>query len=282
MFPDGPVYLSKLKYGQTDSDSVKRLQTRLIELGFKYHSVTGTYLDQTDKSVRAWQASIGDTPDPINKSYIGPKQAEVLFKGSGNIVINDLAVAPLPAGKTTLGRYLRSKGFVVDETNVPYGRKSQWSKVKWIVIHHTASATCTGNETGNANWIKYHGSYPPLAQIMLGGSGKVWLCSKQRVGQSEPGRASHAGFGVYPGIPRNTLNTCSLGIEVQCTGKHKLSTHVRQYETLIKLTAQLCKRYGITEKNVIGHKEWSTTGKKDPLDNMTTFRADVKAALAKL
>jgi hypothetical protein len=277
MFPDGEVYLSKLHYGQAESDSVRRLQTRLLEVQpDSKHSVTGTYGSLTDASVRAWQKSIGDSPDEALKSSIGPKQAAILFKGSGNTVINDLG------GGTTLGRYLKTKGFIVDDTNVPYGRTSTWTKVKYIIVHHTVSSEKVTAEKEVANYVKSKGSYPPLSQIMLGQSGKVWICSKQRPGQNEPGRANHAGFGSWPGVPRNQMNICSLGIEVQCNGMHPLNTHATQYKTLIKLIAQLCKRYGFDETHVIGHKEWSSTGKVDPRDSMSKIRADVKAQLAKL
>lgn len=277
MFPDGEVYLSKLHYGQTDSDSVRRLQTRLIELNPSLTlQINGSYGTATDSAVRAWQKKIGDTPDQALKSSIGPKQAGILFKGSGNTVINDLG------GGTTLGRYLKTKGFIVDDTNVPYGRSSTWTKPRYVVVHHAASNESIASEKNLANYVKRGGDSPPLSQIVLGQSGKVWMCSKQRPGQNEPGRANHAGFGRWPGVARNQMNTCSIGIEVQCNGMHPLNTHAAQYKVLIKLIAQLCKRYGFNETHVLGHKEWSTTGKKDPRDSMNKIRADVKVQLAKL
>lgn len=70
----GPVYLSKLHYGQQDSDSVRRLQ---VVLGVT--PVTGYYGNLTDAAVRAEQARAGYTPDPVGKSYVGPKQAGRIF-----------------------------------------------------------------------------------------------------------------------------------------------------------------------------------------------------------
>jgi hypothetical protein len=107
----------------------------------------------------------------------------------------------------------------------------------------------------------------------------VWMCSKQRSGQAEPGRASHAGEGSYPGIPTDCGNQMSLGIEVQCSGAHPLANHKDQYDILIDLIADLCKRYGLDSTKVIGHKEYSSTGKIDPRDSMNTIRADVKAKM---
>lgn len=181
---------------------------------------------------------------------------------------------------TTLGDYLKGKGFRVDDSNVPYGRDTTWDKVKWIFVHHTASTCDASKEASDANYIKTaSGRYPPLAQIMLGQSGKVWMCSKQRSGQAEPGRASHAGEGVYPGIPRDCGNQMSLGIEVQCSGAHPLANHKDQYAVLIDLIADLCTRFKLDSTKVIGHKEYSSTGKIDPRDNMNAIRADVKAKM---
>jgi len=123
------------------------------------------------------------------------------------------------------------------------------------------------------------GTYPPLCQIMLGHSGKVWMTSKERSGQSDPGRASHAGSGNGYGIPNDSMNAHSLGIECQCDGSHPIKTHSTQYEALIRLLAALSRRYNVPVENIIGHKEWSSTGKVDPRDDMDDIRKDVAEAL---
>jgi N-acetylmuramoyl-L-alanine amidase len=268
-FPVGNVYVSKLKYGQTDSDSVKRLQT-VLKI-----AESGNYDSVTDLAVIAWQKSIGDTPDPVGKSFLGPKQANLIFKGTGNNVIDDTNSI---ITTTTLGSFLKAQGHTVVDTDVPYGRDSAWTGVKYILVHHTASPD-TGLEATIAHFVRTGGSYPPLSQIMLGQSGKVWMCSKQRTGQAEPGRANHAGKGSWPGVPTDRMNEFSLGIECQASGKYPLSDYPVMYKTLIKLIADLCRRYNLDETKVLGHKEWSTTGKIDPRDDMAKIRADVKAAL---
>jgi hypothetical protein len=110
---------------------------------------------------------------------------------------------------------------------------------------------------------------------MLGGSGQVWMTCQERGGQSDPGRASHAGSGRGYGVATDSMNQHALGIECQCNGKHKLATHEKLYSTLIDLLAALSRRYKVPVKNIIGHKEWSTTGKVDPRDDMDVIRADV-------
>jgi N-acetylmuramoyl-L-alanine amidase len=275
MIEDGNVYVSKLKYGQKNSDSVRRLQVRLNEVPpVEATKVveTGNYDDPTDAAVRAWQKSIGDTPDSPKQSFLGPKQSELIFKDSGNTVINDTA-------GTTLGNYLKSKGNKVVDSNVPMGREAAWDKVEWILVHHTASPD-SWSEQQTADFIKFGREYPPLSQIMLGKSGTVWICSQQRAGQSEPGRATHAGAGIWPGVPQDRMNEFSIGIEAQNNGKTQLKDTPAQYTALIKLLVDLCNRYKIDETKILGHKEWSTTGKIDPLDNMNKIRADVKYALA--
>lgn len=181
---------------------------------------------------------------------------------------------------TTLGAWLKGQGFNVEDNDVPLGRESAWKGVSYVMWHHTVSP-CTGSEQSIATYCRKggQGTFPPLCQIMLGNSGCVWMTCRERSGQKDPGRASHAGSGRRTGIPNDTMNEHALGIEFQCDGKHALSTHKKQYETGIALTAALCRRYNVPVRNVIGHKEWSTTGKVDPRDDMNKVRADVARAL---
>jgi len=181
---------------------------------------------------------------------------------------------------STLGAWLKDQGFKVNDDDVPYGRDSTWYGVDWVLVHHTVSDD-DGSESSIAGQVRTGGpgTYPPLAQIMLGQSGTVWMCSKERSGQSDPGRASHAGNGAGYGVPVDSMNAYSLGIECQCDGSHKLATHGTLYKTLIELCAALCRRYGLPADHVIGHKEWSSTGKVDPRDDMDVIRADVARAL---
>jgi murein DD-endopeptidase MepM/ murein hydrolase activator NlpD len=73
------TYLSRLKYGQRNSDSVKELQRALNK---QYPDanipVTGNYLSQTDKWVRKHQKDIKTKPDKKRKSFVGPVQAKAL------------------------------------------------------------------------------------------------------------------------------------------------------------------------------------------------------------
>lgn len=79
----GDVWQDKLKFGQMDSDSVKRLQYQLNGvslIGGQELPITGNYLELTDNEVRLWQAQIcGDTPDPAGASFLGPNQTARMF-----------------------------------------------------------------------------------------------------------------------------------------------------------------------------------------------------------
>jgi hypothetical protein len=95
----GEVYLSKLRYGQRDSDSVARLQDALNRhplTGGRTLPVTGNYLDQTDAEVRLCQQQHGYGNDPAGASYVGPRQASHIFAGTGNRIIDDLDDTPPP------------------------------------------------------------------------------------------------------------------------------------------------------------------------------------------
>ena len=87
--PDGKtVYLDKLHYGQTESDSVWHLQNVLN--GHKLDGgqelpLSGNYLDETDEEIRLCQAQHGFGSDPAKKSYVGQKQADHLFGDSYTI-----------------------------------------------------------------------------------------------------------------------------------------------------------------------------------------------------
>lgn len=85
-----PVYLSRLHYGQTSSDSVADLQARLnavyLDSGHRL-PVTGNYLTLTDAAVRGWQGSIGNRVDAPLGSSVGPLQAARLWSGTGVTIL---------------------------------------------------------------------------------------------------------------------------------------------------------------------------------------------------
>ena len=91
----GKVYLSKLRQGQTDSDSVWYLQRALnghslMAPGNITLDLVGDYGPLTDQVVRADQEQHGFGLVPEGASFVGSQQAAHLFAGSGLTIINDL------------------------------------------------------------------------------------------------------------------------------------------------------------------------------------------------
>lgn len=68
---DSKVKLNNLRYGKRNQD-VKDLQKAL------HIAADGYYGPITDKAVRAHQKKLGWVPDPVRKSYVGPRQAKRL------------------------------------------------------------------------------------------------------------------------------------------------------------------------------------------------------------
>jgi len=88
----GDVYLSKLHYGQKDSESVRRLQMHLNAhplQGGERLDTSGNYLEMTDDEVRRCQDQHGFGNDPSEGSSVGPKQAAHLITGCDCEIIDD-------------------------------------------------------------------------------------------------------------------------------------------------------------------------------------------------
>jgi hypothetical protein len=289
------IYSDKLGYGEPSngdafSDSIKELQARLNDIplpapGNVTLLIDGVYSDATDTVVRAWQKSIGNSPDAAQKSYLGPSQRALMFP-SPPYTVHDRglpAVAtgggtitppPPPSEPSVLGQWLKEQGFIVHDADAPLGRESTWDSVKFLMVHHTGSPDAN-SFVSDVAWIRKGNADAPLAQLYIDHAGDVWVCCRERDGQPDPGRASHAGAGAGFGVPDDKMNEVSLGIECKGDGSRPLSDYPVMYEVLIRLLAALSTRYSVPEGNIIGHKEWSSTGKKDPIDSMNVIRAAV-------
>lgn len=94
----GKVYVSKLVYKTSDSDSVKRLQDTLNDIplsGGTALPISGGYFDKTKAEVAKWQQQKATDKEITDGSEITPNQADELFAGTGNEVIQD-TVNPEP------------------------------------------------------------------------------------------------------------------------------------------------------------------------------------------
>lgn len=274
------IYSDKLGMGEptngdSDSDTVKELQ---VLLGVE--PVSGRYLDLTDAAVRAWQASIGNTPDPPGQSYLGPKQRELMFASPPYIIIDRglPACAGGTSSGTTLGRWLAEQGFTVHDSNVPLGRASTWTGAEYLLVHHTGGGFA--DPADMAAYCRTGTDIAPLYELLVDAAGEIWVCAQERDGQPDPGRASHAGEGSWPGVPDDRMNERSVGVAGHADGTKPLSAYPQLYATLVRLLRALADRYQVPTAKILGHKEWSSTGKKDPLDDMNRLRSDVDAGTA--
>jgi hypothetical protein len=83
------VLLSELRFGEKNSNSVRRLQKALNKHrspGDPEVSPTGNYLVDTDRAVRLCQQRHKFGADAPKKSFVGPLQAAHLFGSAKNIV----------------------------------------------------------------------------------------------------------------------------------------------------------------------------------------------------
>ena len=73
-------------------------------------------------------------------------------------------------------------------------------------------------------------------------------------------RAWHAGVGSWQGI--TDINSVSIGIELDNNGSEPFEE--RQIVSLIRLLADLCKRFNIPRDAIIGHADLAPARKSDP------------------
>jgi hypothetical protein len=179
----GDVFLTKLVYGQEDSDSVRRLQEHLNDHplnGGKTISTTGNYFEQTDTEARLCQKQHGFGSDPQFGSSVGPMQAEHLFKGCACVVVDDREPVELPptppeeGGDTIVGFGLtkwyskkRDTKIAVhpdgDWHNVdlpkmaPTGITEESSEIKFLYLRIQLPANRTATRTIETRWVRSDG-----------------------------------------------------------------------------------------------------------------------------
>lgn len=107
---------------------------------------------------------------------------------------------------------------------------------------------------------------PPLCHLLLARDGTYFAVAA--------GKANHAGKGSWPGVFGG--NDHAIGIEAENNGLGELWPEV-QMDAYARGCAALAKHVNLTEKAVIGHKEWAPTRKIDPAFQITMdeFRARV-------
>ena len=92
------------------------------------------------------------------------------------------------------------------------------------------------------------------AHYLVGRSGKIYQLVSDRK------RAWHAGAGRWGTI--TDVNSASIGIELDNNGRDAFAE--TQVQSLIRLLADLCRRYDIPRTQVIAHADMAPTRKQDP------------------
>ena len=150
----------------------------------------------------------------------------------------------------------------------PYSRPgTALTQVNGIVIHYTANpgATAIANRNYFENLKDMH-TTKASAHFIVGLEGEIVQC----IPTAEIAYAS------------NDRNSDTLSIEC-CYEKDDGSFNRETYESVIRLTAWLCNKFGLTSEQVIRH--YDVTGKLCPLyyveheDAWQQFKADVDTAI---
>ena len=166
---------------------------------------------------------------------------------------------------TDLAKVARRAGYPVKEIAGWKRRgRAPMSGVRSIICHHTA-----GGARGNAPSLGVvkngrPGIPGPLAQIVLGRDGTIYIVAA--------GRSNHAG---RVSATRYT-NSYAIGIEAENTGREKWPA--RQMDAYAKLCRALADHYKVPISQVRGHKEVARPkGRKpDPSFSMNAFREMVR------
>lgn len=173
---------------------------------------------------------------------------------------------------TDLANVARDAGLtVVERSGWKTRGRAPMSGARSIMCHHTAGA-----KTGNAPSLNLvqngrSGLPGPLAQIVLGRDGTVYIVAA--------GRSNHAGVVSAA----KYQNAYSIGIEAENTGLSNDPWPRKQYDAYVRLAAALAIHYKIPVTDIVGHREAARpAGRKiDPthsgvFKSMNAFRTDVK------
>lgn len=188
-----------------------------------------------------------------------------------------------PAGLSWFGdplwlpEVLRAEGVTVVEMDGWRDRgHGDFGQIWGVVAHHT------GSDNTPASEIAFHPELGLCSQIHLGRNGVATICGA--------GVAWHAGNGSWPGLPANSANQATIGIEAQNAGggspavpmRHRSCWPDVQYEAYVRCVAAILRHLGHGADRVIAHREWAgkAQGKWDPGQiDMDAFRWDVSRRL---
>lgn len=141
---------------------------------------------------------------------------------------------------------------------------------RFVMLHHTAGTSSLAYMTrSNGEWGPVR-----LAHFLIDRDGTVHVCAAVKT--------YHAGAGGPRwGVAAGAMNAYAWGIEIEDLGRSQTMTEA-QIESAAVLTAGLIDAMGVTDANVIQHKEWNPSGKTDTRYSTEFWRDRVAAARKKV
>lgn len=176
---------------------------------------------------------------------------------------------------TWLAGQLHASGLKVVEVAGWQGRGVDYDRTPSVFLfHHTAESSRSGNAGGLA--IVTHGrtGLPgPIANLYLGRDGTVYVVAA--------GVSNNAGHGNAraAGLPSTSGNSSTIAMEMANNGTGEPYAPA-MYRAALLVAAVIARRMSWPAGRFIGHKEWSTSGKVDPLWDMPAARRDLAAVIA--
>lgn len=174
-----------------------------------------------------------------------------------------------------LADVLRAEGLSVVEMDGWLNRgQGDFGEIWGVIAHHT------GSDNASPESIAFHPELGLASQIHLARNGVVTMCGV--------GLANHAGKGSWAGIPLDSANQMTIGIEAACLPRegapHREHWPDVQYDAYVKTVAAILRRLGHRSDHCIAHREWARfgpagwrQGKWDPgAIDMNIFRADIQ------
>ncbi|WP_233494744.1 N-acetylmuramoyl-L-alanine amidase [Ruegeria sp. A3M17] len=146
-----------------------------------------------------------------------------------------------------------------------FGPRRDGLKPSLIVLHYTAM-----NSAQEALDRLCDPVHEVSAHYLIGNDGTLWQLLL------EEDRAWHAGAGEWHG--QSDINSRSIGIELDNTGKHPFSE--RQMQRLEKLLDKIMHRWTIQPNGVIGHSDMAPGRKFDPGPRFDWLRLERNALAA--
>lgn len=175
-----------------------------------------------------------------------------------------------------LAEAFREEGLTVVEVEGWKTRGAAYAHAPVVsLFHHTASNRASG-PAGGLRIVVYGraGLAGPIANWLTARNGVIYVIASGIANNAGRGNARTAG------MPSITGNGNTFGDEMENDGRGEHYSDV-QYTAAIRAHAAVHRRLGWKASRGIGHKEWSTSGKPDPLLDMAQVRRDLATAIAR-